>query len=81
MTKYFFTGTKKSAFNFASIYFLNMAFFSLKNIASLFSEPNQNSRRPVGLASVFARLEPRPMAHNNKNEDNYGKTFLKKQKI
>ena len=52
----------------------------MKNITSLFSEPNQNSKRPVGMASVFARLGPRPMAHNNKNEDNYGKKFLKKQK-
>ena len=49
---------------------------------SLFSEPNQNSKRPVGMASVFARLGPRPMARNNKNEDDHhGKrNFWKKGK-
>ena len=44
----------------------------MKNVTlSLLSEPIQNSRRPVEMTSVFARLGPRPMARNNKNEDHH----------
>ena len=48
---------------------------------SLFSEPNENSRRPPicvqNESSVFTRLGPRPIARNNINESNNG-NFIKR---